>query len=537
MQILSYAPGGYRGDIVAVESDARTGIPGLEIVGLPASEVREARERARVAIRNCGFEFPPRRILINLSPADVQKCGSGFDLAIAASILVSTGQLRLTGPGRILVVGELHLDGTVGPVRGVLAAAAEAAAAGVEWAIVPSRNLAEARLVEGLRSVGLETLGQIGSAVAQMLCGRIGPTGGTVDVEGRTGRTDCTGRIDDGEGSCAGSSRPDAPEESTSAHALRSPDYADLLGLAELKRVLEVAAAGAHHVLLVGPPGCGKTMAVSLLPTILTSLSRDEAVEVTRIHSLAGELAPGQSLIRSRPFRSPHHQSSAEGLLGGGRTVMPGEAALAHRGVLFLDEALEFRRPVLQGLREPIERGRVSVSRANRRYWYPAAFQLVLATNACPCGMLGRSDRTCLCSVADVERYWRRLGGPLLDRIDLRVRCRSVAIESLPRTAGSGEIAERVARAADAQHRRTPGCRNQQLSYSQVDRACELSRSARTLLVQATKAFRLSTRGSLAVTRIARTIADLAGATMVTDDHLLEAIAYRRCGDDQPLWQ
>ncbi|TVQ17662.1 MAG: ATP-binding protein [Spirochaetaceae bacterium] len=508
MQILSYAPGGYRGDIVAVESDSRTGIPGVEIVGLPASEVREARERARVAIRNCGFDFPPRRILINLSPADVHKYGSGFDLAIAVSILMSTGQLNLAGAGRILVVGELHLDGTVGPVRGVLAAAAEAAAAGVEWAVVPSRNLAEARLVEGLRSVGVATLGEIGSVVAQMLCGR------SADPAGNAG-----------------------DDEPRLAHGLQRPDYTDLRGLAEQKRVLEIAAAGGHHVLLVGPPGSGKTMAVSLLPTILTPLSRDEAVEVTRIHSLAGELAPGQALIRTRPFRSPHHQSSAEGLLGGGRTVMPGEAALAHRGVLFLDEALEFRRPVLQGLREPIERGRVSVSRANRRYWYPAAFQLVLATNPCPCGMLGRSDRTCLCSVADVERYWRRLGGPLLDRIDLRVRCRSVAIESLPRTDGSREIAERVARAAVAQTERTPGFRNQQLSYSQIDRASNLSRSGRTLLAQATRAFHLSTRGSLSVIRIARTIADLAGAPAVTDDHLLEAIAYRRFGEDQPLWQ
>ncbi|MFW5775790.1 MAG: YifB family Mg chelatase-like AAA ATPase [Spirochaetota bacterium] len=515
MTILSYAPGGYHGHIVTVEVDCRLGIPGMDIVGLPASEVREARERARVAIRNSGFEFPQKRILVNLSPADVPKIGNGFDLSIAAAILASAGQLRSVSHEPVMVIGELHLDGTVGSVRGVLAAVAEGADNGVAAFVVPATNVDEARAVAGDRVAGIGSLSEMPVAIDRIA------TDGSL-------ATDCE----------ASDAWDTSKRAALPAGTGALTDYAQLRGLSDVKRVLEIAVAGLHHVLVVGPPGAGKSAAMSLVPTIQPPLSRREAVEVTRIHSLAAEPGRPVGLLRHRPFRAPHHNTSTEGLLGGRLPQIPGEVALAHCGTLFLDEALEFRRPVLQGLREPLEHRRVRVARARGNYWFPAALQLILATNRCPCGMLGRRDRVCLCSVSEVDRYWRKLGGPLLDRIDLRLPVAPKPLEQLPPTDSSGEIASRV-RAAVAYRRSTrgQGVPNACLTAESAQVACSLTAAARSSFAHAAKAFGLSTRASLSVLRVARTIADIAETARVDETHVLEAVSYRRYGEVRPLWE
>ncbi|MFW6261113.1 MAG: YifB family Mg chelatase-like AAA ATPase [Spirochaetota bacterium] len=517
MTIYSYAPAGYHGHIVTVEVDCRVGIPGMDIVGLPASEVREARDRARVAIRNSALTFPAQRILVNLSPADVPKAGNGFDLAIAAAILASSGQLDPLGPTGVMMVGELHLDGAVGPVRGVIAAVAEGVDEGIGAFIVPRENASEARAVSQGRSIGVGHLVDLKDAVR-----RLGS--GTANLS-----------IDPGQPAVA---RPPARVSHPPATSGLLTDYAELRGLGDLKRVIEIAAAGGHHMIVVGPPGAGKSAAAGLLPTILPPLSHREAVEVTRIHSLASERGGSAGLAVDRPFRAPHHNTSTEGLLGGRLPQIPGEVPLAHCGTLFLDEALEFRRPVLQGLREPLERRRVRVARARGNYWFPARIQLVLATNLCPCGMLGRADRICMCSIAEVERYWRRLGGPLLDRIDLRAQVEPLPLERLPHTDSSASMARRVAAAIrfrdDARCQRQ---RNGDLTAVQAVEEARMTAAARTAFERAGRALGFSTRASLSALRIARTIADLAAAMRVDEEHVLEAVSYRRTGEVRPLWQ
>lgn len=525
MQIVSYAPAGYHGHLVRVEVDCRTGIPGMDIVGLPASEVREARERARVAIRNSGFDFPVRRILVNLSPADVPKSGNGFDLAIAVALLAASGQLHQSVTGRILVVGELHLDGSVAPVRGVLAAVAEGLEAGITAFLVPESNAPETEpLVE--RGVG---------AVAHL---SFVPEALTILAAGdRVARGSAPGNVTATRAESALPVEPRGPADRRARVGLLC-DYSELRGVSHLKRVLEVAAAGGHHLLVVGPPGSGKSAALGLFPTIVPPLSRSEAVEVTRIHSLAHEPDAPIGLLSERPFRAPHHNTSTEGLLGGRLPQIPGEVALAHRGILFLDEALEFRRPVLQGLREPLERRRVSVSRARGNYWFPADFQLLMATNRCPCGMLGRRDRACLCSLAEVERYWRRLGGPLLDRIDLRLPLMPVPVSGLEPTDPSASMRARVL-AADSfrRDRRDQPHANARLTAEEALEACDLMPGAADLLRTCGVRFGLSTRASLSVLRVSRTIADLAGEARVGEEHVLEAVSYRRHGEQRPLWE
>jgi magnesium chelatase family protein len=505
MTIVSYAPGGFHGHIVTVEVDCRTGLPGTDIVGLPGSEVREARDRVRVAIRRSGFVYPVCRILVNLSPADIPKSGNGFDLAIAVAVLVSSGQLP-EPRSPTMVMGELHLDGRVGGVRGVLAAVSEAAAAGVVCSVVPEANLAE------------------GSAVAP-------------------GSVFGVGCLRDIRAALSGKAEPPtaAASESPSCEQTRAVgDYASLRGHAVLKRVIEIAAAGAHNLLVVGPPGAGKTMGVSLMPTILPPLTRDEAVEVTRLRSLAGEDIPTDGLVRIRPFRAPHHNSTVEGLLGGGRTVVPGEVSLAHKGVLFLDEALEFGRQSLQSLREPLERRRVLLSRAGHRYWFPAEFQLALASNPCPCGHLGRSDRRCMCGLTDVDRYWKRLGAPLLDRIELRLFVKGGAVGDLPGTDTSGQMRYRVERAIAAQESRRVGNEtvyNGRLSPETVSRTCAMTKEASHGLAVASSRIGLSARAWMGVTKVARTIADLDDEATICEGHVYEAVQHRRRGEDLRLWE
>jgi magnesium chelatase family protein len=507
----------------------------MDIVGLPASEVREARDRARVAIRNSGFDFPSKRILVSLAPADVPKIGNGFDLSIAAAILAGSGQLGSGFSEAIMMIGELHLDGSVGPVRGVLAAVAEGVDEGICAFAVPATNVREARAVAHGRAVPIASLAGLPQALHSL------HRAATVSAGSDEGRFQPA----DDDGIEVGSCPREAPAAALGRASQRPSrdgsmlsDYAQLRGLGDLKRVLEIGAAGRHHLLVVGPPGAGKSAAVGLFPTIQTPLSHDEAIAVTRIHSLAAE--PGQpvGLLTSRPFRSPHHNTSTEGLLGGRLPQIPGEVALAHCGTLFLDEALEFRRPVLQGLREPLEYRRIRVARARGNYWFPAALQLVLATNRCPCGMLGRPDRMCLCSVSEVDRYWRKLGGPLLDRIDLRIPVAPTPLEQLPPTDSSGEMATRVHRAVSYRCEvRGQDAPNAYLTAEDAQvRAC-VTAAARTAFTHAARVFGLSTRASLSVLRVARTIADLAESPRVDEVHILEAVSYRRYGEVRPLWE
>ncbi len=511
MEIISYAPLGYRGQLVSVEVDLRVGIPGTDIIGLPASEVREAKDRVRVALRNSGFSYPTKRVLINLAPADVPKAGNGFDLAIALAVILQSEQLKPPPIAKLLVLGELHLDGSVGPVRGGISAVDEAARSGIRRFLVPHGNHGEAMAV-GVGRVGVvKHLAQLGRLLGD-LC--------AVQIRRQPPAEIALGRR----------SVPLSP---------LGGDYINLRGNGVFKRALALAAAGGHHLLVVGPPGAGKSMGISLLPTILPPLRREEALEVTRIHSLTGGTSTDGGLILERPFRTPHHNSSAEGLLGGGQLVRPGEVSLAHRGILFLDEALEFHRPALQGLREPLEKRCVHISRAGRSYWFPAAFQLFMAANPCPCGNLGRPDRECMCSLAEVERYWRRIGGPLLDRVDLRVAVASRDIDSLPIGESSSDMRRAVfrARARQEGRRDRAGCRyNAELPVERLFAVVEMTERARRTYRAACIKLRLSARASVSVARVARTIADIEDVDLVAEDHVLEAVAHRRNGEDQSLW-
>jgi magnesium chelatase family protein len=513
--VSSHAPVGFDGEMVSVEVDIRRGLPGVDLVGLPDNAVRESRERVRVAIRNSAFEFPVDRILVSLAPAAIRKEGAAFDLPIALGILAASGQVGPVPADRIMVVGELTLSGSVRPVRGALAAVAAGLAAGIGDFMVPADNVDEARALGAGRIHGIGSLGEAARLYTRVAAGEDLPQTEEQSAGGR-GTVPC-----------------DSPP---------LEDISDIRGHALLKRVLEIAAAGRHHLLLFGPPGSGKTMAARRLPGLLPALERAEALEVTRLHSLAGVLSPGTGLIRRPPVRMPHHSASSEGILGGGRLLRPGEASLAHHGILFLDEAPEFGSMLLQGLREPVEEGRVTIARAGSTVTWPARFQLVLAFNPCPCGNLGRSGRVCACSPVEIHRYWRRMGGALLDRVELRVPVDPVAAsrmcEAPPRDEGR-RIAERVAEAAAVQRRRHAGrgfTWNARIPAGMVDELCPIDEQGRRALLDSAERLGISSRAFHAVLRIARTIADLEGEPRIHERHLLEAVEHRKYGDGDFRW-
>ncbi len=517
MEILCYAPSGFSGSVVSVEVDIRTGLPGIFLVGLPDGAVREAKERIRVAIRNSGYRFPYERIVINLAPAGVRKEGAAFDLPIALAILLASGQASAPSDGRILAMGELRLSGEIRSVRGVLPAVSAGIGAGVRRCIVPKANKHEAAAVAPGRIVAVRDLAGAAHALDLM----------------------AHGRIDD-----LRAHDSDSPQiECHAASVLGSvgEDFADIKGQEEAKRALVVAAAGRHHVVLFGPPGCGKTMAGRRLYSILPDLDDEEAVEVSQLLSLAGLFGAEEGLMRRPQVRTPHHSSSAEGLLGGGRSNVPGEAALAHRGVLFLDEASEFSRDLLQALREPVENGRIELARAGGRCYYPARFQLLLAVNPCPCGNLGRPDRVCACSLKEVRRYWRKFGAPLLDRIDIRVPLSPVDPSVIlgPMGESSQDMREQVERAVDVQRHRFTGAgggRNGDMIPSQIRQYCRLDADVESTFTEAIRFLRFSSRACHSVLKIARTIADVGGSDEIRKPHILEAAAHRRYGDEDFYW-
>jgi magnesium chelatase family protein len=476
---------------VRVEVDVHRGLPGFAIVGLPDAAVREARERVRAALVNCGFEFPLQRIVVNLAPASLRKAGPGMDLAIAAALLSASGQLEWAAMGRVALAGEVALDGQVRPINGALAVAEAARESGAEMVVVPAENGPEAALAGGVEVVPLASV----AGLPALAAGERAPS--------------------------------PAPLRLWTGPAPGAPDLADLRGQPHLRHALEVAAAGGHSLLMVGPPGAGKSLAASRLPSILPPLGEGEALEVARIASATGRLSVG--LPAGRPFRAPHHTISAAGLIGGGTPPRPGEITLAHRGTLFLDELCEFRRDVLEALRAPLETGEVAIARVGGRRRLPCRFMLVAASNPCPCGR-GEDDPACTCLGSQVQRYQGKLSGALADRIDLLAAVTQPSAEEIGGAPGepSAMVRDRVCAARERQEARLGrGRSNAEMTPAEV-RDCAIDPAAGALLADLYARRRLSGRAHDRALRLARTVADLAGAERIGEEEMAQALQLRR---------
>ncbi len=491
---------GIDGYIINVETDISNGIPSFEIVGLGDIAVKEAKERVRAAIRNSGLEFPIRKITVNLAPADLKKEGSALDLPIAIGILSAMGDVLNNSIDNYVFAGELSLDGGIKPVKGVLSMALCAQQEGIENFILPEDNRGEAAVVKGLNVLPVRNI----TDVINHLNRRNIIKAYTVNID----------KIFD-------------------KNIDYEVDISDVKGQENVKRALEISAAGSHSCMMIGPPGSGKTMLARRLSTILPPLTFEEALEVTKIHSIAGILPPKTSLITSRPFRSPHHTVTAISLVGGGRYPKPGEISLAHYGVLFLDELPEFNKRALEAMRQPLEDGIVNISRLNGSITYPAKSTLVLAGNPCPCGNFSDPTKKCTCSYSQIKNYFSKLSGPLLDRVDIYIEVSSIKYEELDcnqKGESSSIIRERVVKARNIQLKRYDGLKiysNSQLEPGMINKFCSLDKECKVLVKEAFEKLGLSARGYGRVLKVARTIADLEGKMDIELNHLAEALQYR----------
>jgi magnesium chelatase family protein len=508
-RVQSAAVFGIKAYPICVEVDLSSGQRlNLMTVGLPDTAVRESSERVKAALRNCGFSLPAQHITINLAPADLKKEGSAFDLPMAVGILGASGRVRTQNLSAFLFMGELSLDGSVRPIKGTLSMAAMARERGLRHLIVPEANAREAAVVDGVRAFPVRTLSQ----VVELLNGKLPWIPLAVDRE-----------------------------QLLAERSVYDVDFKDVKGQYQAKRALEVAVAGGHNILLIGPPGSGKTMLARRLPTILPPMSFEEAIETTKIHSVAGLLSDRAGLIAARPFRAPHHTISDAGLIGGGTVPRPGEVSLAHNGVLFLDELPEFQRHVLDVLRQPLEDGEVSIARASMSLTFPARFMLAAAMNPCQCGYFGDSLHECTCTPALIQRYLARVSGPLLDRIDLHIQVPAVRYKDLAQDEKAEEsavIRERILAARALQHRRLEPsgiyC-NAQMTPRIIRRFCRLDSECEKQMENAITRLGLSARAYDRILKVSRTMADLEGSDRIQARHVSEAIQYRTL--DRAYWQ
>ncbi len=498
-KILSAAVVGLDAELVEVEADILNNPLGaFSIVGLPDTAVSESRERVRSAVKNSGLYFPKRKVTVNLAPADLRKQGPSYDLPIAISILAATKKINCEDFSRFLFVGELALNGELRPINGILPIAIKAKNNDLTAMFVPAANAAEAKLVKDLEVIPVNNLVEL-----------------VAHLEGRK-------------------PIPGAPyTEFNFTNSKIDFDMAYIRGQEHVKRAMEIAAAGAHNVLMSGPPGSGKTLIARTIPSILPNLSFKEALEITKIYSVAGELPSETALMTSRPFRAPHHTASGVALVGGGTWPRPGEISLAHRGVLFLDEFAEFTRQVLENLRQPLEDGMIHVSRAASNLSFPAKFILVAASNPCPCGYSGDREKNCVCSSTQIINYKKKISGPILDRIDLHIEVPRIKFDKLAsdiNSEGSAVIKKRVENARALQNKRFEGTNfitNSEMSPETVKHFCRVDNTSTNLLHQAVDQMHLSARGYFRILKLARTIADLAGETNILTPHIAEALQYR----------